>query len=146
MFFPIIIILTIILIITFIKIFPGKENGEKSHPVVITFAIIGVIATIAILLNNIPNKNDWKKENNSLDAYLMMQEFVKDKLKSPASAEFPSYYDMKDNILFNGNRIYTIKSFVDSQNGFGAMIRTNYIGDIEQTGKDNWKINSLNFY
>ena|GEM_PF-2333397 len=65
-------------------------------------------------------------------------EVIKSSLKTPSSAEFPgSFWDgytnwtygIKDNIL-------TIASYVDAQNSFGAMIRTDYIVQYTFIGKD----------
>jgi hypothetical protein len=49
---------------------------------------------------------------------------VLDKLKTPSVAEFQSYPDANINIT---NGYYYVNSYVDSQNSFGAMIRTNFI-------------------
>lgn len=48
-------------------------------------------------------------------------------LKSPASAQFP-----EDLISITGNREtgYHIEGFVDSQNGYGAMIRNDFNADV----------------
>lgn len=56
------------------------------------------------------------------------QEAVSSQLKSPATAEFSSctipgvYFEWAD-----GSGVYSIKGHVDSQNGFGAMIRSRYV-------------------
>lgn len=52
---------------------------------------------------------------------------VKDKLKSPSSAKFPisdSEYVVKKALTEND---WVVSGYVDSQNGFGAMIRTTWI-------------------
>jgi len=75
-------------------------------------------------------------------AYIIAQDLVSKKLKSPGTAEFPrSDYT-------NGpvsDKSVEIKSYVDSQNGFGATVRTNYSIWLKQTGDDwsdiaNWTI------
>ena len=60
------------------------------------------------------------------DAYLESQSFVKKHLKSPSTAEFPYYNRVKNNVKYLGTNKYKIDSYVDSQNSFGATIRTNY--------------------
>lgn len=142
----IIIILTIILILTFIKIFPDKENGEKTNKLNVALGVVGTIAVIAVLFSSIEHKDKWKEQDNSEDAFYMAQQFVKEKLKSPSTAEFPYYYNHKDHIHYNGNQSYSIKSFVDSQNSFGAIVRSNFIADIKQTSKDKWQLTFINFY
>lgn len=48
--------------------------------------------------------------------------FIKEKLRSPSTADFASDWQLKRNYL--GRMTYT--SYVDSQNGFGATVRTNF--------------------
>ena len=49
-------------------------------------------------------------------------------LKSPASAQFP--VDMIS-IVGDTERGYHIEGFVDSQNGYGAMIRNDFTADVK---------------
>lgn len=64
-------------------------------------------------------------ENSSM-AYVMSQEFVKQRLKSPASADFP-YLNNRDVLsVSNHDCTFYISAYVDAQNGFGATIRTHY--------------------
>ncbi|MDR1286783.1 MAG: hypothetical protein LBK08_04155 [Treponema sp.] len=86
----------------------------------------------------------WKTKDNKTMAYVMMQNFVKDRLKSPGSAKFewitePTCTIEKDEFE------YRISSWVDSQNTFGAMIRTRFSGIVRQVDKDNWELVSLIF-
>ena len=56
------------------------------------------------------------------------EETVKEILKAPSTAKFPGSFisPFKDwNISKNGNK-FTVSSYVDSQNGFGAMIRSEF--------------------
>jgi uncharacterized protein YgiM (DUF1202 family) len=65
--------------------------------------------------------------SEDLLAYNYAEGFVKQRLKSPGSAKFPGIWDGKrDHVTKLGNREYRINSYVDSQNGFGAMLRTNW--------------------
>ena len=50
------------------------------------------------------------------------------KLKSPASAQFP--VDLIS-IVGDDERGYHIEGFVDSQNGYGAMIRNDFTADVK---------------
>ena len=88
-----------------------------------------------------PDPNAWKNENNSSMAYIMMQDFVKKRLKSPGTADFPfGYSDYTKSI---GKFQYKITAYVDAQNSFGALVRTRFTGIIEQTDKERWKLISL---
>ena len=56
-------------------------------------------------------------------------------LKSPASAIFPPLDQM---IVTGQDGRYSVSGFVDSQNSYGAMIRSNYSFNIERFG-DAWR-------
>jgi len=47
-------------------------------------------------------------------------------LKSPSSAKFP--WGLKSSLI-SGDK-YRVANYVDSQNSFGAMIRTNYVCEV----------------
>ncbi len=56
----------------------------------------------------------WKHEDNWTMAYIMMEEYVKQRLKAPSTAEFPGVFDgMKDHVKSHGNQKYRIISYVD---------------------------------
>lgn len=56
---------------------------------------------------------------------------VKQSLKAPSTAKFPfSYYDATFNSL--GNDMYEVKSWVDAQNSYGAMLRSNFTVSIKK--------------
>jgi len=90
----------------------------------------------------------WKDEIDKVSAYVMVKGFVEDRLKAPSTAEFQGVWDGFDydrNVTYLGNQTYTIRSYVDSENSFGAKIRNHFQAKIQQTGKDNWTLKSLNF-
>jgi hypothetical protein len=90
--------------------------------------------------NSVPTKS-WREQDNSIMAYIMMEDFVKQQLKAPKSADFPGILDGRaEHVKYLGNQKYRIVSYVDAQNSFGASIRNNFIGEIEQTSEDHWKL------
>jgi len=62
-------------------------------------------------------------EKNEMLAYVMSQDFVKQRLKSPATADFPYLPKITRAI---GDCKYKIIAYVDSQNSFGALLRATY--------------------
>lgn len=88
--------------------------------------------------------NAWKNESNWSMAYIMMQDFVKQRLKAPSSAKFPGVFDgIEDHVTNLGGQKYRIISYVDAQNAFGTKIRTKFIGEIQQISEDQWQLISL---
>jgi len=94
-------------------------NKFKKRTVLIPLAIIVVL--ILIFSPRKPSRIDDK-----LTTYAMAQHFIVPELKSPASAKFPSSTNAGVIIVDNGNGDHSIIGFVDSQNSFGANIRTKY--------------------
>jgi len=89
----------------------------------------------------------WNEKDNSGMAIVYTKEFVKRNLKSPSTAKFPGVLLERDHwkIQRNGNN-YTVRAWVDSQNGFGAMIRSHFVIKLEQVGGDSWEMKDLYFY
>jgi hypothetical protein len=83
---------------------------------------------------------------NSSSAYSACKSFVTDQLKSPSTAEFPSMREKgvaieQDRGVENQ---FNISGYVDSKNGFGAMIRTKYYCEVYY-GKGDWTLFDLSF-
>lgn len=75
-----------------------------------------------------------------IDAALICEQFVENQLKAPSTAKFQNSYDAKVSV---SNGEYTVTSYVDSQNGFGAMIRTTYVCTVTYLGSDKWHLVDL---
>jgi len=78
------------------------------------------------------NKNEWlsqveKRESDGLirEAYYLSIEEVKQKLKSPGKAQFPSFNSAESKAWRNEN-IYISQFWCDAQNAFGGTIRSNW--------------------
>lgn len=75
-------------------------------------------------------------------AVVAAQNIVKDELKSPSSAKFP----LSDYTVRHDLREYYVSGYVDSQNSFGAMVRTLWSATFEM-GSDigeKYKISNYN--
>ena len=108
--------------------------------------IIGLIIPGDSETSNEPDESDKLQLNEFGEEYeieitgacVMAQMFIEDKLKSPSSAKFQWCHDA--NIVYLGNQTYEVYSYVDSQNSFGAMIRTDYWIRIIDKGEDLWSM------
>lgn len=77
---------------------------------------------------------------------VMCEKFVKDKLKSPGSAEFAGVTETKIKTLSAEKPWrYQVTAWVDSQNDFGAKVRNNYVCMISTKGDDKWTLENLDF-
>lgn len=88
----------------------------------------------------------WEEQDNSIAAYIMAERFVKERLKSPSTAKFPGRSVTKNQIIKGEDNQYIISSYVDSQNSFGATIRTNFMVIVKQVDKDNWRLVDIEFF
>ena len=60
---------------------------------------------------------------DEIGLHIQAQQFVLQGLKAPSTAKFPALpYDTST----DGDGLYKVNSYVDSQNGFGAMIRSDW--------------------
>lgn len=57
-------------------------------------------------------------------------------LKAPGTAKFPSFEEM---VVNGSNGHYSVSGFVDSQNSYGATIRSNYTYNVEKETSGKWK-------
>ena len=87
--------------------------------------------------------SDNNEQNSKITALTAAQEEVKARLKSPSSADFPWGSDCVTKISDN---TYIINSYVDSQNSFGAMLRTNFTCQITLTGNDNYTCDDIQLF
>lgn len=75
-------------------------------------------------------------------AYVMMQGYVKERLKAPSTADFPTRQGQGTKHL--GDCLYQVVGTFDAQNGFGAMIRGRFEGKIRYfPDEEAWQAISL---
>ncbi|WP_288649637.1 hypothetical protein [Pseudomonas sp. UBA5568] len=82
---------------------------------------------------------------NTTMAFVMSQNFVKQRLKSPATAQFPYVNDQGVDVVPDGECGFQVSAYVDSQNGFGALIRSSYRASISYDRATKlWRVSDLN--
>ncbi|MDP2723184.1 MAG: hypothetical protein Q8O72_10530 [Bacteroidales bacterium] len=105
----------------------------------VLFAVfIVIIALVAIKIINDPIAPakpiiDKQKEDERVNeeikyiAYKRAVFMIKDNLKAPSTAKFPDYFDHDNKTsIYKLDSLITIRSYVDSQNSFGATLRADY--------------------
>ena len=76
-----------------------------------------------------------------LDAWQISKQFVTKALKSPKTAEFPWFSN--EFVEKTGAADYTVSAYVDSQNGFGALLRSDWTAHVHYEGRGNWQLRYL---
>lgn len=109
----------------------------------LSFALLALTATIVFMFGGEDERKDRRCSDKTM-ALIMSQDFVKRELKSPSTAKFPSIH--RDGVRVNqtGDCKFRVSAYVDAQNGFGAVVRTRYVMDIERLSKSqSWRNNGL---
>lgn len=71
--------------------------------------------------------------------YIMAQEIVKNSLKNPSGAKFPSQvFSPEDIAIAKDGDLVAVKSYVDATNGFGAKVRTEWVVQFTVVDLDNF--------
>lgn len=128
-----------------------KKKDDNRAGAVILVAIVVVVLYLAFAPNDESSHKEpeesaetWQDRDNSSMAYIMMEDFVKKRLKAPSTAEFQGIFSGRGSaITKKADHVYAIRSYVDAQNSFGATVRMHFHGRIEQTSERNWRLLSL---
>ena len=75
--------------------------------------------------------------HDKFDAFVIAEKDVKEKLKSPSTAQFCTTTEAT--IGRNGNT-WTVKGWVDAQNGYGAAVRANFVVTFTFASKDTYSV------
>lgn len=75
--------------------------------------------------------------HDKFDAFVIAEKAVKEKLKSPSMAQFCTTTEAT--IGRNGNT-WTVKGWVDAQNGYGATVRANFVVTFTFASKDTYSV------
>lgn len=76
----------------------------------------------------IDNVENYKLTDEQKSQYIAFAEMtVKKALKAPSTAKFPGWLNWSDWEVWRNKDAVWLKSWVDAQNSFGAMIRSNFV-------------------
>ena len=107
------------------------QSQKKQKRIIIIFLFVAGLIILIFLLggfDGFSSKNYSTPSNLNATCYYYSQRLVKEKLKSPKSAEFPKY--SADFISRDGDTV-TVSAYVNAENSFGATVKTNYIATIQ---------------
>ena len=101
--------------------------------------IVFLVGLVALFSNGSSSNssNGSSRSESKTAVWVFAQQLCKERLKSPSTASFGGMFsDLQvsdDVVTYSGDGKYQVIAWVDSQNGFGAMIRTRFICEIEET-------------
>jgi hypothetical protein len=130
---------------------PKKGNWITRHPIwslLIAFVVLG-----HLFAGDSPKSEKQNlqveeapkppTDRNKYLAPVKCEEAVTAQLKSPSTANFASYSSRQ--VTDDGNGKYYVRSYVDSQNSFGAQIRTGFLCKVQCAGVDACQVVQLLF-
>lgn len=115
-----------------------------------------LILTLGILFNCCSNQKDYVPDLKTKEgierfadrASIIAKDFIKQNLKSPSTSKFP-ISDFSYSNPDADKKTIIIKSYVDAENSFGAILRKNYYVKLRFKSGDwadiqNWELLLLN--
>jgi hypothetical protein len=123
----------------------NKQLGGIAFSILIVLGVIwlwhGTGSFLASSVSPQSQQASQAPKDESTMADIQSQVFVKQYLKSPGSAKFP-FADAQVSRSKTNDNLYYVVSYVDSQNGFGALLRSNWASQILYIGGEDGDINS----
>lgn len=133
----------------------AKQRGCFSNAfgclVILILAIVGInwVFTNVEAPNlpdfTLPEPAPWKERDASSLALLYAQEAAEQNLKAPATAEWPGMFESAEHAAHIGDQVYSVRSWVDAENTFGAKLRMWYNADLKQVGDNQWQLINFSF-
>ena len=117
-----------------------KRNAEGCGKV-LGIGCAGIVALFVILILVSLVRPKSPNDNKSL-AYVVAREEIRRQLKSPSTAVFPRHYEQGVAVARLQDNSFAISSYVDSQNSFGAQLRSRWVANVSGTNSSNMVVNT----
>lgn len=127
----------------------SKRGSETNIRIALSIAAIAVVMVWVWYFNwnSSPKRAEeqaLKDCDNTTMAFVMSQNFVKQRLKAPGTAEFPFITDREVRVGVAPNCTFDVSAYVDAKNGFGASIRNRYTAKMSyDTATRMWRAEQL---
>lgn len=103
----------------------------------VIFGFMAFCVLIVLIFGNDDKKATVKvpEELTNSQIFYFAKDQIKQRLKAPSSAEFSDDYNLQGS---KSDSIYQVKSTVESQNSFGAQLRSYYMIKMKYVGGYDW--------
>ncbi len=134
---------------------PAKQNEEKSSNVPVKtspkrLAIISIVTIVVVFtlfrtiigITSSPDTSSTQAQagHDNIEVCVEAQHYVTELLKSPSTAKFPTCNDTSISQVSPDH--YRVSAYVDSQNGFGAMLRSDWTIEYHYVGATNVQLDT----
>ncbi len=126
------------------NVFTKQRNipvGEKSGGIIALILFVVIIFVWGYVFFSGGSSPSIPKPHvpGAIELHVQAQQFVKKALKAPTTAEFP-WEPVSAGT--DGTGLYQVESYVDSQNSFGAMVRSEWMVNMRLSG-DRWTLEKM---
>jgi len=80
------------------------------------------------------------KNGRKTDALIVCEDFAKRRLRAPSTAKFDHEGSIDQAVTDLGAGHFRVIGYFDAQNGFGAMLRSDYVCDVQHTTGDSYNL------
>lgn len=115
---------------------PTQQSSSGCGSAILWLIGIGAaLFLILFIISYIRIENEAPKDSLKRNAIYAARDLMEQRLKSPSSASFQSTSEAQyQTFEENGKQLYVVTSYVDSENSFGAKIRTNFAITMSKSG------------
>jgi len=124
------------------KPFPAPVPKKKKDWGVVLLTLV-IIALCIISIALFTNDGDEPSMTTSESAWYACRQFTEDRLKAPTTAKFERYNSSR--VTQYGNGEWGVSMYVDAENSFGAMIRSDFECRLRKEG-ENWRLINIEEY
>lgn len=121
-----------------------SETSQVEHKTAKDYLVLIVILIGIFAMYYFGNSSETPKQkptHSAVAAFTVCQQYVQQSLKAPGSAKWPGGYSDYTQHLGGGR--YRVTAWVDAQNTFGALVRTNFKCEVRWQSDDRWYLENL---
>lgn len=118
------------------------QDSEDSYRLLAAgLLVIAFIFALAVTGNHHGPDGTPSHDDDKCGAWVAAQTFVGNQLRCPSTADF-GWQTYSEAVTSLGGNRYAVSGYVDSQNGFGAMVRTQFACEVRKSG-DKWTCEAM---
>ena len=125
----------------------GEVDASEKKKRAVVGGILAAIVVAFVAWAYITDDGDdsGTTDDREFAAFSICKQFVTDRLQSPATASFRNYFEDDGEVVVRvvSDDRYVVTSTVDSENGFGAMLRTGFVCTVTPADGDQWRLVSV---
>lgn len=120
----------------------SKPSGQEAlRKLIKTLGLLGVFAIVGVGIWIAASGSGSATADSGTMANVMCEQFAEKRLVSPASAAWP--HSRMANIEKIAGGKYRVRTYVDSQNAYGALVRSRVDCTLQFRGGDEWALESI---